>query len=284
MVAEEGLAGLAVAAFESRRSKEMGRLLEAHGAQPLLAPSMREVPLTDSAEAPALVERLRRGEIDIVVLLTGVGTRSLVEACADRYSPEQVAKALDRATLVARGPKPVGALRELGLEPDLVVPEPNTWRDILDVAEASLDLEGREVAVQEYGVSNPDLLDGLRRLGAEVVPVRVYRWALPHDTGPLEEAIRALADGSVDVVLFTSATQVDHLVQVSEADGLTDAVREGLDRAAVGSVGPICSEGLRQHGVEPDLEPPRPKMGHLVAHVATHARDVLEARQDRRAA
>lgn len=271
----DGFAGLAVCAFESRRAEEMGRLIEAHGGRPLVAPSMREVPLTESSAAPKLVERLLAGEVGVVVLLTGVGTRAVVEACAGRYDADEVATALDGATLVARGPKPVAALKELGLKADLTVPEPNTWRDILEAVEESLDLDGATVAVQEYGVSNPDLLDGLRRLGADVVPVPVYRWALPEDVGPLRDALRAVADGTVDVALFTSATQVDHVFRVAADEGAADAVRAGLAGAVVASVGPICSEGLARHDVAVDLEPPRPKMGHLVAYAAEHAGAVL---------
>ncbi len=89
---------------------------------------------------------------------------------------------------------------------------------------------GRRVAVQEYGTSNVDLLAGLEARGARVTAVPVYQWALPEDLGPLEDACRALATKQVDVALFTTATQVVHLLQVAERMGAADSVRAALGR------------------------------------------------------
>ena len=113
----------------------------------------------------------------------------------------------------------------------MTAPEPNTWREVLSALDAKqheLSLDGRRVAVQEYGASNPDLLAGLEARGARVTRVPVYQWALPEDLAPLEAGVRAIADGQVDVVLFTTATQVVHLLKVAETMGLRDAVRSGL--------------------------------------------------------
>src|SRR5262249_5216131 len=143
---------------------------------------------------------------------------TLVDAVAPQWPRHRVAAALRRATLVARGPKPVAALRELGLPPNVTVAEPNTWREILAALDAESPVGGKRVAVQEYGVTNHELLRGLADRGAAVLRVPVYRWALPEDLGPLQAAIGALVDGRTDVALFTSATQVDHLFQVAAAD------------------------------------------------------------------
>src|SRR5262249_11790551 len=151
-------------------------LIERHAGVALVAPSMQEVPLGDQHEAHAFARELDAGTIDVVVLLTGVGTRALAEAVSPVLPRERLAAALGRATLVARGPKPVAALRELGLAPTLVVPEPNTWRELLDALDAHAPVGGRRVAVQEYGVANPDLLDGLAARGASILRVPVYRW------------------------------------------------------------------------------------------------------------
>jgi uroporphyrinogen-III synthase len=148
-------------------------------------------------------------------------------------------------------------------------PEPNTWRETLAAIEARADecpLVGARVAVQEYGVSNPEMLAALRARGASVTQVAVYRWRLPEDTAPLETAIAALCDGSIDVVLVTSGVQIVHLWQV--AGPRHHDVREGLTRAFVASIGPTTSEELRRRDVPPQLEASHPKMGLLVREAA----------------
>ena len=122
-------------------------------------------------------------------------------------------------------------LRELGITPWVTAPEPNTWRDLLGALDSKAKdhpLIGCRVAVQEYGVANPQLLDGLRSRGARVISVPVYRWALPDDLEPLRTAARAVAEGAVDVTIFTTAMQVVHLLQVAEGSGLHAQVRDGL--------------------------------------------------------
>jgi uroporphyrinogen-III synthase len=278
-----GLAGLRVVTFESRRAAEMAELIRRHGGEPIVAPSMREVPLSENTAAAEFVRQLDAGHVDIVILMTGVGVRTLVEVVADAWPRQRLAAALGRVTLVARGPKPAGALRELGLQPTLAVPEPNTWREVLATLDARLPVVGKRTAVLEYGITNPQLLDGLAARGATVLRVPVYRWALPEDLGPLHAAIAAVCDGAVDIALFTSATQVYHVFHVAGAD--RERLRRGFARAVVASVGPVCSEALREHGLAPDLEPEHPKMGALVAEVARRGRDRLRQQlRERRAA
>jgi uroporphyrinogen-III synthase len=266
---------LRVIAFESRRAVEMAALIRKQGGDPFVAPSMREVPLTEQPEALDFARALDAGAVDLVVCLTGVGTRALVEAVAPVLPRERLATLLARTTLVARGPKPVAALRELGLAPALTVPEPNTWRELLAALDAGLVIAGKRVVVQEYGIANPELLAGLRARGAEVTPVPVYRWALPEDLAPLHDAVRRIAGGALDVALFTSATQVTHLLQVAEGVGARAQLAPALVQAVVGSIGPVCSAALRAAGLPVDLEPTHPKMGPLVAETLRAAPALL---------
>jgi uroporphyrinogen-III synthase len=274
-MSDAGLKGLIVLAFESRRATEMAELIRRHGGTPVVAPSMREVPIEENTAAFAFLESLEAGRIDVVILLTGVGTRTLAEVLAGRCPHQRFAALLRRCTLIARGPKPVAALRELGLSPQVTVPEPNTWRDLLAALDASVPVEGRRVAVQEYGITNPDLLEGLRARGAEVLQVPVYRWALPEDLEPLRRGVRRLAQRAVDVAVFTSATQVHHMMRLAGELGLQHTLVSAADAVVFASIGPVCSEALREHCLPVDLEPAHPKMGHLLATVARDARRVL---------
>lgn len=262
------LEGLTVLAFESRRAVEMAELIRRHGGTAVSAPSMREVPLDSTPEARAFLTALEAGQLDVVILLTGVGTRTLVAALAEHCARERLAALLRATCVVARGPKPVAALRELGLTPDVVAPEPNTWRELLAALDARGPLAGRRVAVQEYGRSNAELLAALRARGAAVVPVPVYRWAYPEDDGPLRAGVARLAAGAVDVVAFTSARQVDHVVDTAARLGCGDGLAAAAAHTVWASIGPVCSEALQAHGLPVDLEPAHPKMGHLVGAIA----------------
>jgi len=220
------------------------------------------------------------GDQDVLILLTGVGTRMLIATLSMRWPRREVVAALGRLTLVCRGPKPITALKEVGLVPALAVPEPNTWRDLLSELDLKLPVAGKRVAVQEYGARNEELLTGLRQRGARVTAVPVYGWALPEDMRPLSAAIDRLAAGEVEVALFTSAHQVDNLFRVAAEMGRADALRDALrGRTVVGSIGPITTEALQGHGIQPDLHPEHPKMGHLLIAVAREADNLLRLKR-----
>jgi uroporphyrinogen decarboxylase len=277
--AAAGLNGLRVVAFESRMAPEVAALIERRGGRAIVAPAMREVPLDDNQAAFDFAARLLIGDFDVVVFLTGVGTRALFTVIETRYPRETTVEALHRTIVVARGPKPLQVLRELGLQPQVVAPEPNTWRELLAMLTAATSLRGKRVAIQEYGVSNRELIAGLEARGAEVVIVPVYRWALPLDRGPLLEALRKITAGEADVAIFTSSHQVTNVIQVADAEGIGDAVRRGLAAMAVGSVGPVCSEQLRAYGINVDFEPEHPKLGHLIKEAAARAGDILATKR-----
>lgn len=238
MTTQGGFAGLRVAAFESRMANEMKRLIERHGGQAFVAPSMEEIPLQDHHELLAFGQQLLDGRVDLLILLTGVGTHTMIELLQERYGSTEVVNALRHTTLVARGPKPRAVLRDVGLAPALEVPEPNTWKDILDTLDRRRPVTGLRVAVQEYGVANPELLDGLERRGAQVIRVPIYRWTLPRDVTPLVQVLNAIVAGQMDVLLITNAVQVDHAMQLLATPARREAFRAALTHMVVASIGP----------------------------------------------
>jgi uroporphyrinogen-III synthase len=258
----------------------MAALVTTYGGRPVVAPALREVPLESNPEALAFANALVRGEFDIVILLTGVGTRALLEVVQGAGSREAFVGVLAKTKVVVRGPKPLAVVRELQVPVWVAAPEPNTWREVLAALDATgTSLKGLRVAVQEYGVSNPDLLQGLEARGAAVTRVPVYRWALPDDLEPLRAAVASIARGELDVAIFTTSVQVVHLLQVAATLEQEDAVREGLRRMVVASIGPTTSEELRQRRLNIDLEASHPKMGFLVREAADRSPDLLRAKR-----
>src|ERR1700676_1000703 len=177
----------------------MAKLIASNGGEATVAPSMREIPLETNTEARAFARTLAGNDFDVVIFLTGVGTRALTRVVETVYPVEQFVAALRKIAIVARGPKPVAALKELGVPVTVAVPEPNTWRDLLrtlDEKASSVPLQGRQVAVQEYGTSNSELLSGLAHRGAHVTRVPVYEWGLPDDVQPLRAPVTSIPQRS----------------------------------------------------------------------------------------
>lgn len=274
-MAGAGFNGLTVAAFESRMAAEMTRLIERHGGKPLVAPALREIPLEDNSSALRFGENLLTEGLDVLILLTGAGTTTLFEVLHSRHSKRTIADALKNTVLIARGPKPVAALKALGLQPTLTVPEPNTWIDVISTLDAHHPLNGLRVAVQEYGLPNRDLLEALKQRGATVIAVPVYRWALPEDTAPLKQVLGEIVTGHVHVMLVTNAAQIDHVMEVSHQEGTTAQLREACRKLVVASIGPTASERLRSHGLTVDFEPSHGKMGILVKECSEQAHAIL---------
>jgi uroporphyrinogen-III synthase len=282
-----GFNGLRVLSFESRRAKEIAQLISNNGGAPVVAPSTREVPSPPSEDELRLIHGLIKHEVDAIIFMTGVGARALVQAAETVCSREDFLAALSRTRVVVRGPKPAAAMREFNVPVTLAVPEPNTWREIikaLDENPSKIPLPGQRIAVQEHGEPSPELYAALRERGAEVFPVRVYRWELPEDVGPLKDAIRSLVQNEVDLVMFTSSVQFVHAARIAAEMGLAEPFIDALNRIVVASIGPIASETLRENGVVVDLEPSHPKMGFLVKEAAEGSADLIQRKAQERTA
>jgi len=283
-VAHASFNGLRVLSLESRRATEVAKLIRTYDGEPLVVPSMREVPASSNKQAFEFAERLIHSDFDLVVFMTGVGVRTLVKVVETKYDREGFLTALRSVKVACRGPKPVNALKELKVPVAVSAPEPCTWREMVSCLDSEFGLAMSEfrVAVQEYGASNPELLSALTERSRQVTKVPVYQWALPEDLQPLRECVLAIANGGVDVALFMTAVQVIHLFEVAEQMGYVEELRRGFDSIAVLSIGPTTTEELQHYGVVPDFEPSRPKMGFLVNEAAQYAGRLLDEKGSKR--
>jgi len=255
---------LRVCSFESRRRDDMRALIERHGGIATVAPSMREVPLDANTAAFEFADALFAGRIDAVIFMTGVGARTLWETLQSRYAQPEFFAALEKCEVIVRGPKPTAVLREWKVRIDHRAPEPNTWRELLAMLDAEYPVNGKRVAVQEYGQPNVEFYRALQERGADVTAVPIYRWALPEDTGPLVSAIRSIIAGEQDVLMFTSAHQVHNVLSAAESEGLQEEWLAAANRCVMASIGPTTSEALVDVGLPVHLEASPPKMGQLV--------------------
>jgi uroporphyrinogen-III synthase len=269
------LAGRTIALPEARELDRMAQLLEEEGARTLRCPLIAILDASDERPVLAWLRALAAGDFDDLVFLTGEGLRRLV-ALAERHDLRApVVEALGRARTITRGPKPARALHELGLGPTLPAGVP-TSAGIIEALSA-LDLRGRRVGLQLYGQEpNRPLVEFLERAGATVSVVAPYIYASASDVGRVAALITALADGGVDAIAFTSASQVDRLWQVARETGAEERLVGGLGRVRVAAIGPIVVEALAAHRVRVDIMPEksfvmRRLVGALVASLGPAA-------------
>jgi uroporphyrinogen-III synthase len=281
-VAHASFNGLRVLSLESRRAKEVEKLIRTYGGEPIVVPSMREVGMESNQHVLDFAAKVLEGSYDLIIFMTGVGVRAMLDIVQTKYDREDFLAALRKMKIVARGAKPSSALRELKVPVDVTSEDPSTWHELLQAIDATYgeSLGQMHLVVQEYGASNPELLAELSNRSRELTKVPVYQWALPEDLQPLRECILGLLNGMVDVVLFMTAVQIIHLFRVAEMMTVQDTLREALCKTIVLSIGPATSEELAHYGIEPDFEPSRPKMGFMVNEAAMYASRLLKKKRN----
>ena len=270
---------LRVSALESRRRDEFSRLIERFGGVPTVSPSMRELPIDKNKEAVDFAYRIMTGEIGLVIFLTGVGFKHFLSTVEKHVDRQRLLDSLSDIITIARGPKPVAAMREVGLQPSFRAPEPNTWREVLQLIDQSIPISNVTIGLQEYGVTNHSLLAGLEARGAKVLSVKVYQWDFPEDTEPLRKNIESICQGNQDVLMFTSAHQAVNMLRMAEQMQCESQLRGALDRMVVASIGPTTSEMLQHLNLPVDIEASPNKMGHLVQQASEKSHRILKAKR-----
>lgn len=258
--------GKTVAVLESRLRDQVADLVRRYGATPFIAPALAEIPDVDPAHIRALIDDWKASPPDLFIFQTGVGTRALFAATDSLAVTDELLRLLESAQVVVRGPKPTAVLRSRHVRIDAAASDPFTTHEVLAEL-AGTPLAGKRVVVQRYGDTNVELTSTLADAGAEVIEIKTYRWGLPDDTQPLVELIDALERAKIDLVAFTSASQVANLFTVAQRDGREIALKNGLARTLVASIGPVCSAALQKQSVRVDVEAQPPKLGPFIAAI-----------------
>lgn len=269
------LTGLQIAAFESRRQAELTELIASLGGMAMVTPALREVAPERNPSAIDFANRVMTGHVDAIIFTTGAGVRQLVEQIQRHVDRNRFLSAVSDVVTIARGPKPTAALREFGIESTHSTAAPHTWREILQVVDRQFPLANHTIGLQEYGQPNASLLAGLEARGAAVINLRLYHWELPDDTRALSAALDKIADGKIDVVLFTSSRQVVNVLNVAQRTGRIDQLRQGLRGTVIGSIGPDTTATLRQNDLSVDIQPTQSRMAALVDCAAAQAAGLL---------
>jgi uroporphyrinogen-III synthase len=241
------LQGRTVALAESRQLDELTRLLEKEGARPLPCPLVSILDAPDRGAVVAWLRELAAGRFAWIIFMTGEAWRRLLPIAEQEGMRDAVLAGLRATRIVCRGPKPVAALREVGLTPHLTVQPPTTEGVI--AALHRKELHGQTVGLTLYGQANEPLEEFLEGAGAIVRPVLSYVYAPAADEDRVADLIHQLDAGTVDALIFTSSPQVERLFEVAMERSLKTELERGLARTRVAAVGPVVAECLHQHGV-----------------------------------
>jgi uroporphyrinogen-III synthase len=264
------LTGFRVAVTSARRAEELSALLQRRGATVTSAAAIEMVPLPDDDDLRAHTEALIDAPPDIVIATTGIGLRGWIAAADGWGLATDLTQALAQARIVSRGPKATGALRAAGL-PEEWSPESESSRELLHYL-VDGGIAGRRIAVQLHGATEdwdpfPEFLDELRAAGADVVPIRVYRWRPAPRNGEFDQLVIGIAEERFDAVSFTSAPAVASVLMRAAELGIEDRVLSAL-RTSVHAmcVGPVTARPLVRLGV-PTSAPERMRLGALARHI-----------------
>jgi uroporphyrinogen-III synthase len=252
-----------VAILESRMRDHIASLVRKYGGTPFSAPALAEIPDVDPAHIDELIRDWNSTPPEIFIFQTGAGTRALFAATDSLGLTGVLLWILDAAQVIVRGPKPAMVLRSRKVRIDRAASDPFTTHEVLAEMH-EIPLRGKRVVVQRYGETNLELQAELESEGAEVIEIGTYRWALPEDTAPLLRLIEALGRDEIDLVAFTSASQVSNLFTVAQCDGKEASLKQSLGRTLVASIGPVCSVALRKLAVRVDIEAQPPKLGPFI--------------------
>jgi uroporphyrinogen-III synthase len=257
------LTGFTVAVTAERRRDEMSVLLQRRGARVVTASTIAIVPLADDDALHASTAACIGLEPDLVIATTGFGFRGWLEAAEGWGQGEELRAVLGRARIIARGPKPCGAVRAAGLSEE--------WAAKTEGSEEVLErllaegVAGQRIVVQEHGEPQIEFVEALRAAGAAVVEVPVYRWVPPADTVPVRRLVEQVGAGQIDAVTFTSAPAVKSFLRLAGDDmnGILDRFRSGTLAACVG---PVTAAPLVELDV-PVVMPERFRLGALIKTV-----------------
>ncbi len=255
-----------IAILENRAGEQLADLVRKYGGTPFSAPALAEIPDIDHVLIAQLIKDWQADLPDIFIFQTGVGVKALFAITDSLGITEQFLQILASAVIAVRGTKPTAALRSRNVRIDLTAKEPYTTAEVLAELDAN-PIAGKRVVVQRYGDTNWELQGALEARGAQVTEIATYRWSLPENTKPMVDLMDALDADAVDVVCFTSASQVHNLFTVAQQLDRKEMLQAGLNRSMVASIGPVCTMALGKFGIRVDIEPHPPKLGPFISAI-----------------
>ena len=267
------LKGRIVAFLEARHADEMASLITRHKGVAYPAPCLREVHRPEAPDVVDAVQRVARGEVDLLVFMTGAGADTMLRSAREQGIEAEFLAGAAEVEVAARGPKAENAVRRLGMRVDLSAPAPYTSEALLNCLRTREDLAGKRVLVQLFGSPLPAFVAGLEEMGAVVNTAMPYTLERPSDPDAVVRLIEDLQEGWVQARAVTTGPQVKHLLGIAKESGHADALRAALSNVTIAAQGAVCATALQAEGLQPTVIPKNASMGALVRALAQHFED-----------
>ena len=251
---KQRFSGLQIAIPESRQLDVLATLFEKRGAGVLRCPL---VSIHDSPEVAKIEQWLQdfvASPPDIFVILTGEGIKRLTGFASRAGLEAEWRQALSSVYKIARGPKPNRALKLLDLQADELAKEPTTEGMIKSLA--MMELSSKTMAIQLYGEDpNETLQSYLQQRQLSYNTVAPYIYASDVETDKVEQLIKSLDKGELDMICFTSKAQYQRLQKVASNQMLLGLLQNGLKITKIAAVGPVVADQLKEAGFEVAVMP-----------------------------
>ncbi len=261
------LTGKCIAVAGGRKFDDLATIIAKQGGEALSRPMMGSVS-NDSTELSQTVRKVCEQGADWFVLVTGVGTKALLEKADELNLGERLRQILANANIAARGYKTFNALKALGLKP-IIVDDNGTVEGVRRQLEA-FDFSNKHVAVQLHGERMPVLTDWLLAQGAVVTEIPLYFYEEPLEQD-LQHLLYEVLSGDVDAVAFTSNTQVKFFFEGARRQRAEAFVQRAFNERVVAlSVGSMTSAALRECGVSRIVAPEHERMGAMIMELVKY--------------
>ncbi|MDQ8737314.1 uroporphyrinogen-III synthase [Paenibacillus sp. LHD-38] len=263
-----GLQGKRVVIAGSRKTDEMGLIIEKQGGVPIIR-SLQGLTMFEEEQLEEPLRRFAEQGSDWVILTTGMGSESLVTAAGKLGIGQDVIDRLSNAKIAARGYKTSAFLKRNELKA-VVSDDDGTMQGLIENL-ASFDFEGQSVWIQLHGEPAPELVRFLENKGAaHVESVLPYRHVPPADA-TLAMLMEELMEAAVDTVCFTTAVQVHYLFRHAIAQGRKEQLLECFEQQVVAAaVGKVTAEALKEYGVTRMVVPEIERMGALIIEIVRY--------------
>ena len=138
------------------------------------------------------------------------------------------------------------------------------------IAESILDgfqkkfIKGKRILLARAQKARDILPKGLRKMGAKVDVVAVYRTVKPK--GGSKRLRQLLADGKIDVITFTSSSTVNHFVDLLKKEN----IKKWLKGMVIACIGPVTAKTARDWGMKVQIQPKQYTIPGLTRAIAEY--------------
>ncbi len=239
------------------QSGDFSTQLKKLGAEVIEFPTIEIVPPTCWKELDQAIDRLKG--YDWIIFTSANGVNFFWQRFKERGKSLRFPPSLK---VCAIGPATADQLNGKGV-PVHYVPKEFIAESILEGFK-KVRLQGKRILLARAKKARDILPKGLRKMGAEVDVVEVYRTTRPK--GGSKRMRKLLAEEKIDVITFTSSSTVNHFADLLKKEDLEKLVK-GI---AIACIGPVTARTAKEWGLKVRIQPKQYTIPALTRAIAEY--------------